>query len=237
MKAVFFSDAHLPGADAGRTATLKKFLGHVTRDADLVVILGDLFEFYHGYEGYIYPFYREIVETLRELAEGTTVYFVEGNHEFGMGRFFESYTGVRCATSLTLNIDEKRVFLTHGDTVPTLGLHKLLKSRLVYGVMDFLGPDRTWRVAMQFRRFFTRRHRVRNEAVRARYRRYGREKLNEGYDAVIVAHSHMADIERYEVNGAEKTYMNTGDLIESCTYGVYISEKGFTLETYDRRVS
>ena len=53
MKAVFFSDAHLAGDDAARVETLKGFIKRVTEDADLVVVLGDLFEFYHGYEGYI----------------------------------------------------------------------------------------------------------------------------------------------------------------------------------------
>jgi len=237
MKAVFFSDAHLPADDAGRTEALKDFLKHVTREADLVVVLGDLFEFYHGYDGYIYPFYKEIVDTLRDIARGRPVYFIEGNHEFGMGQFFESYTGVSCVTSLALNMDEKRVFLCHGDTVPALPLHRLLRSRLIYAIMDLLGPERTWRIAMQFRRLFSKRRRPRSEKVLARYRKYGREKLREGYDAVVIAHSHMADLDRYEVNGVKKTYMNTGNLIESCTYGVYITEKGFALKTYDRRVS
>ena len=48
MKAVFFSDAHLAGDDPDRIETLKTFMKSVAGDADLVVVLGDLFEFYHG---------------------------------------------------------------------------------------------------------------------------------------------------------------------------------------------
>ena len=115
MKAVFFSDAHLPDNDAGRVRTVKTFLRQVADDADMVVVLGDLFEFYHGYDGYIYPFYREIVDALRDAARSKSVYFIEGNHEYRMGPYFESYTGVRCARSLSLDLDGKRVFLCHGD--------------------------------------------------------------------------------------------------------------------------
>jgi UDP-2,3-diacylglucosamine hydrolase len=235
MKAVFFSDAHLAGDDAARVETLKGFIKRVTEDADLVVVLGDLFEFYHGYEGYIYPPYREIVDLLRDVASGRSAYFVEGNHEFGMGRFFESYTGIRCVTTLSLNLDDKRVFLSHGDTVPRWHVHRLLKSRFVYAVMDHIGPERTWRIAMVVRRLLSGRPRPRSEKVLALYRKYGGKKLAEGYDAVILAHSHLEDLEKYESNGAEKTYMNTGNLIASYTYGEYITGKGFALKTYDRR--
>ena len=132
MKAVFFSDAHLAGDDAAKTERLKGFIKRVTEDADLVVILGDLFEFYHGYEGYIYPHYKEIVDLLRDIASGRSVYLIEGNHEFRMGRYFESYTGIRCVDTLTLNIDDKRVFLSHGDTAPRLARAPALKSRPIY---------------------------------------------------------------------------------------------------------
>jgi UDP-2,3-diacylglucosamine pyrophosphatase LpxH len=140
-------------------------------------------------------------------------------------------------TTLTLNIDDKRVFLSHGDTVPRWPLHRLLKSRLVYAVMDYIGPERAWRIAMLVRRLLSGRPRPRSEKVLALYRKYGKKKLEEGYDAVILAHSHLEDLERHESNGAEKTYMNTGNLIASYTYGEYITGKGFALKTYDRRVS
>jgi UDP-2,3-diacylglucosamine hydrolase len=232
MKAVFFSDAHLPDNDAGRLRTVKRFLRKAAEDADLVVVLGDLFEFYHGYDGYIYPFYREIVDALRDAALSKSVYFIEGNHEYGMGTYFESYTGVRAARRLTLDLDGKRVFLCHGDSFRPLSPTKLLKSRLVYSIMDLLGPERTWRIAMRLGRHLSKKHKIYDQRVRARFATYGKEKLREGYDAVVIAHSHMADIENYNMDGKKKTYMNTGDLIASQTYGSYITGVGFALHTF-----
>ena len=53
-------------------------------DADMVFVL-EIFEFYHGYEGYIYPWYRPIVDAFKTITEqGKSVYFLEGNHEFDM---------------------------------------------------------------------------------------------------------------------------------------------------------
>ena len=86
---------------------------------------------------------------------------------------------------------------------------------------------------MQCARVISKKRKIYDERVRARFRRYGKKKLGEGYDAVIIAHSHMADIENYDMDGRKKTYMNTGDLVTSRTYGSYITGEGFTLRTYE----
>ncbi|MGD0488134.1 MAG: metallophosphoesterase [Syntrophorhabdales bacterium] len=231
MKAVFFSDAHLPDNDAGRVRVVKTFLRHVAEDADIVVVLGDLFEFYHGYDDYIYPFYREVVDALADAALSKSVYFIEGNHEYRMGPYFESYTGIRCVRSLSLDLDGKHVFLCHGDAFRAFSLSRLLRSSLVYSIMDLLGPDRTWRIAMRCGRVLSKKRKIYDEGVRARFRRYGKKKLREGYDAVIIAHSHIADFESYDMDGRKKIYMNTGDIVASGTYGSYISGEGFALRT------
>lgn len=232
MKAIFFSDAHLTDDEADRTETVSRIIRDITRDADLVFVLGDLFEFYHGYDGYIYPFYRESADLLRKIASDRPVYFIEGNHEFGLGQHFESYTGVRCVESLTINMDDRKVFLSHGDEIGSPLLRRVLKSRFIYSVMDGLGPGLTWKIAMMTRPILSKSHKPYNKKTLDRFRKYGRRKLQEGYDAVILAHSHMADIEEYEWNGRKKTYMNTGDLITSFSYGVYVKGEGFSVVKY-----
>jgi UDP-2,3-diacylglucosamine hydrolase len=232
MKAIFFSDAHLTDNEADRIGTVSRAIRDITKDADVVFFLGDLFEFYHGYDGFVYPFYKEFVELLSDVAAGRPVYFIEGNHEFGLGRHFESYTGVRCVESLTINIDDRKVFLSHGDEIGSPILRRVLKSRVIYSIMDGLGPGLTWKIAMMSRIFLSKSHKPYDRKILNRFRRYGRKKLQEGYDAVILGHSHMADIEEYEWNGRQKTYLNTGDFITSLTYGVYVTEKGFAVRRY-----
>jgi UDP-2,3-diacylglucosamine hydrolase len=235
MKAIFFSDAHLSDREPGRVELVAQTLRDITKDADIVFILGDLFEFYHSHGDYIYPFFGKVVETLRTIASRRTVYFIEGNHEFGLGDHFEAHTGVRCVESLTINMDEKKVFLSHGHEVGSPVLRWILKSRFIYFIMDRLGPELTWKIAMMSRCVLSKGHKPHDKRVMEHFRRYGERKLREGYDAVVIAHSHMADIEEYEWNGRKHTYMNTGDLIESLTYGAYVTGKGFSVNTYTRR--
>ena len=78
MKAIFFSDAHIDRNDSQKIRFVVKFIDEVCDDTDMVFILGDLFEFYHGYEGYIFPWYKIIADSLKALVEkGKTVYFID----------------------------------------------------------------------------------------------------------------------------------------------------------------
>jgi UDP-2,3-diacylglucosamine hydrolase len=234
VKAVFFSDAHLTDNKDERRASLIASIREVSKDADMVFFLGDLFEFYHGYDGYIPPFFRDMAETLREMAVHRPVYFLEGNHEFGMGRFFETYTGVKCAESLAINMDGKKVFLSHGDNIDAPLLRRILRSHFIYSVMDVFGPRLTWKIAMACRPVLSRSNKAYNARTRDRFRKYGAQKLQEGYDAVVLAHSHMADKVEHQSEGKTKVYMNTGDLEKSLSYGEYVSGQGFLIRTFGR---
>ncbi len=236
MKAIFFSDAHILHNDRDRAGRLAGFIRDVSVDADIVVVLGDLFEFYHGHNGYIYPFYREIVDALKDIARDRQVYFLEGNHEFAMGPFFQSYTGITCARSVEIQLDENNVFLSHGDSFSANSLDRALRSRFTYAVMDAFGPSLTWWTAMRCRTFLSKTIKPYDKRIRNSYREYGRVKLDEGYDAVILAHSHMADYVEYGNGDEKKIYMNTGDLTKLFTYGVYTTGEGFRLEKCRDRI-
>jgi UDP-2,3-diacylglucosamine hydrolase len=234
MKAIFVSDGHLSDTDFARHRIIIDALEDLSRDADMIFILGDLFEFFHGFHDHTYPFFRDIVDLLRKIASRKSVYFLEGNHEFGMGTFFETYTGVKCAETLAIKIDGKKVFLAHGDWLGFNPLRHVLKSRFTYSVMNLLGPDLTWKIAMASRPVLSKTLKGYNEKTFKLFRRFGEKKLKEGYDAVILAHSHMADMEKHDFGGRKGIYLNTGDLIESMTYGQYTSDEGFSLKVYSK---
>jgi UDP-2,3-diacylglucosamine hydrolase len=244
MKCVFFSDTHLAKKDSERHSLVERFIKDVCTSADMVFVVGDLFEFYHGYEGYIYPWYKKIVDALKELtAKGIAVYHLEGNHEFNMGPFFSSSAGVICVKSLAIEIDGKRMYLAHGDEIANRdprnivnrALRNILKSSITYSIMDALGPAFSWKIAMASRFFLSKRERAYNQKIRDAFRRYARSRLDEGHDAVVLAHSHMPDLVEYGDAATKKVYLNTGDLIAGLSYGEYTSEGGFAVKTYDKK--
>ena len=234
MKIVFFSDVHITRSSIDRTALGLRFLTDCCEDADMIVVLGDLFDFYHGYDGYIYPWYRSMVESLKKLVQrGKQVYFLEGNHEFLMGRYFEEYTGIVCKQEMTIEIDGKNVFVAHGDGFAGMSLARVLKHSFFYGIMDLFGPSLTWAIASLFRPLLSKSRKEYSEKVRNIFRDHARQKFAEGYDVVVLAHSHIPDVLEVKDNhGPVKKYLNTGDLARYGSFVTYETSLGFSLKKW-----
>jgi UDP-2,3-diacylglucosamine hydrolase len=230
MRIIFFSDTHLDRSDVSKTAIVETFLRESCINADMVFILGDLFEFYHGHGDYIYPWFKGIADALKDLTQrGVVVYLLEGNHEFGVGSFFESYTGVVCTEGMSFDVEGKRVFVSHGDELAGGMVRTMLKSKLAARVMDLLGPRLTWAVAMGARVFLSKKKKGYNQKVRDRFRGYARKVLDNGFDAVILAHSHIPDQVEYNSGEKKAVYLNTGDFLKHSTYAVYEGSSGFSI--------
>jgi UDP-2,3-diacylglucosamine pyrophosphatase LpxH len=65
-----------------------------------------------------------------------------------------------------------------------------------------------------------------------RFREYAEQKIDEGFDAVIFAHSHISDYVEYDTGKGKKVYLNSGDFIKNATYVEYTSESGFAVRQY-----
>jgi UDP-2,3-diacylglucosamine hydrolase len=233
MKMIFFADAHLARKNKKKIKFVETFVRDACSDADMVFILGDLFEFYHGYPDYIYPWYRNIVDAFKAITgKGKSVYFLEGNHEFDMGPFFETYTGIKCVKNLTIDVEGKRTFISHGDEFLSNPIVKALKTPFILGAMDLLGPQLSWKIAMGLSIFMSKKKKGQNPKVKDRFREYAKAKLDEGYDAVIFAHSHISDYVEYGSGKAKKVYLNSGDFMKNFTYIEYTSESGFAVRKY-----
>jgi len=235
MKIIFFSDTHLTRNNEARTQYVRNFIHTVCRRADSVVILGDLFEFYHGYHGYIFPWFEDIINDMRMLTQsGKSVYFLEGNHEYHMGEFFVSHTGVRAGRDLTIDIDGKRTFLSHGDEIFRNCLVEWLRSPFMRRLMDYCKPTLLWNLAMFGGVFLSDKRKHYNEKVKNQFREFAVKKLDEGYDIVILGHSHMADMVEYPSEQGKKLYVNTGDFIQYASYLEYTSDGGFAIKYYEK---
>ncbi|MRR35913.1 UDP-2,3-diacylglucosamine diphosphatase, partial [bacterium] len=96
MRAIFIADAHLRHEGDQNYRLLMEFLAGLRGAVDTLFILGDLFEFWIGYETVPFTHYLPILDRLKELAEsGTEIVYLEGNHDFHMGPFFTETLGAR----------------------------------------------------------------------------------------------------------------------------------------------
>lgn len=239
----FIADAHLSGSDSDdvRQQMLVRFLEENRDRMACLVILGDLFDFWFGFPGYLDPTYRPLCDMLLSLSrDGVRIIYLEGNHDFSVGEFFtETLQGQVYSGDHVLKLNGYRVFLSHGDNIDPADLRYrfyrgLLKNRAVYTLIRLLGPSRT----NQIKNFLTRRpwmHKRRERPVGVHPDEvFARKKCGEGMDVVILGHIHYPCEKTFVLDGRTCYYFNVGDWIEHFSYLWYHPQSGFRLEHYRR---
>ena len=120
MTALFISDLHLYHQRPAVTEAFRRFLRQQAVQADLLYILGDLFETWIGDDDPD-PHNRSVVTSLRKLTDsGTPCFFIRGNRDFLIGDRFANETGVSILSDGTrIGLHGQTVLLLHGDALCT----------------------------------------------------------------------------------------------------------------------
>lgn len=221
----FFSDAHL-GAETQQEEKLKEknllaFLGQVKEDGDYLYILGDLFEFWFEYRNVMPKEHFDVLIKLKELAQkGVKTSYVAGNHDFWLGDFLPEQIGIQVSREpISAEHQGKRILLIHGDGLSKKDrgyriLKRILRNRTNMWLYRQLPPDLGIPLAKKVASL-SRSHTSRKEYQFDDYLNFAREKIEQGYDAVVMGHTHcplMKDL-------GKGIYLNVGDWIENFTYG------------------
>ena len=93
-KIYFLSDFHLGAPDydssLAREKRVVQFLQEIKKDAFVIFILGDLFDFWFEYKKVVPKGFVRILGKLAELTDsGITIHFFVGNHDMWMNGYFE----------------------------------------------------------------------------------------------------------------------------------------------------
>ena len=264
MKVLFLSDAHLRTRHTQGYINLVEFLcrlrGKVNGngktglkqcdskvnqgniyDVDDLYILGDFFDFWFSTGEFIYPEFRDIVEILAELkGRGIRVHLCEGNHDFFLADYFARHLGVEVITDwATINLDGKRVLISHGDTVDErnrryLLLRKFLRSSFFYKLQRAMPISFLWKIAQLSSRASKELTAETADALAAKMRKFSKRKFRDGFDAVILGHSHRHLLETSMVNGTQRTMVLLGDWLRHYSYLCYEDGK-FALSVFRAR--
>ena len=164
----FASDIHLGAGDpAAARSTERRFtawLDDVSRDADAIFLLGDLFDFWFEYRRVVPQGFTRTLGKLSELTDrGIRVVFFTGNHDMWVGDYLQRECGVEIYTSpQVMELAGKRLFLAHGDNMnidhlPWLKfMNRIFRSRTLRWLFSWgVHPD--W--AMKFGRWWSGRSR------------------------------------------------------------------------------
>ena len=226
MKDLFLADAHLMNPEDDNYRRLLALLRREEGQVRTLYLLGDIFEFWVGYEHVVFTPYVPILEALRRLHEsGTQIVWIEGNHDFHLGPFVrDTLQATIFPESATVTIDGQRIFLCHGDLLDPndKGYHlyrTILRSRFVRKIVDlFVSPDRLWR----FSRFLSARSKAKRRHRPPRDPRplivdHAQQRFAEGHQVVISGHFHTPFIDQTSAG----LVIALGDAMAQASYVVY----------------
>jgi len=224
----FVSDLHL-GAGTFSEEEKKKekfiqFLQLVRQNAYTLYIVGDLFDFWFEYKNAIPKTEVEILTALKNITlMGLPVVYLVGNHDFWQRDFFSKYLGVKIEKKdLVLNYEGKKIFLTHGDGKARSDwgyriLRALFRNPINVWLYRQLPVDVAFPLARIVSGSSRRFSEARGKEQLSEYEDFARHKFAEGFDAVVLAHSHAPELKVME----GKTLLNIGDFLYNFTYAVF----------------
>jgi len=242
----FISDAHL-GAEEKEKEKIKEerllaFLDKVKKDGESLYILGDMFEFWFEYKNLIPKDHFKVLSQLRNVVDsGIKVSYLVGNHDFWLGDFLTGQMGIKIfKEEVEVNHQDKKIFIAHGDGLAKKDfgyriLKKILRNRVNIFLYRQLPPDLSYPLA----KFVAGKSRAqadkREVSYVEDYKSFAYEKIRQGFDAVILAHTHIPTLENL-THGSPSSpqrgiYLNIGDWFKHFTYGKLLEGK-FYLEEF-----
>ena len=239
MRAVFLADAHLRQPADRNYRALLSFLDEQEGRTDLLIILGDLFEFLIGYPDSDFPHYQPVLRRLLSLkATGTRIVYCEGNHDFHLGSFFSETLGATVHPGpAIIDLGGMRTLICHGDQINRGDLpHRLLRALLHGSLVRALIPVVPARVACAIAERLGRRSVGKRSKKKRRFdgrtmiRGFADQWFENGCDAVVNGHFHLPFLETSD--DGRRTLLSVGDWISAFSYGEFI-DGAFSLHTWE----
>lgn len=244
-KIYFISDVHL-GAPAlknnrERERLFVSWLEMVRKDAGVIFLLGDIFDFWFEYKEVVPKGFTRALGKIAEIADsGIKVHLFTGNHDLWMSDYFSKELGVYVHHEpWVLTINGKRFFIAHGDGLDKrdkgyLFLKKIFKNKILQWLFARLHPN----FALWIGHEWSRHSRLSKGIDGAIFQGIEKEGIvnfaveyqkTHDVDYFIMGHRHLAlDLEI----GDHCRYINTGDWIRLFTYAELDGEK-LELKTYN----
>lgn len=120
--ALFISDLHLTPAMPRTAERFFEFLEHEARTHEVLVILGDLFEYWVGDDAKANSyFHNDVARRIKAVAtSGVKVFFIHGNRDFLLGQDFANKAHMTILSDPSvMSICDQSWVLTHGDALCT----------------------------------------------------------------------------------------------------------------------
>ncbi|MEO0230017.1 MAG: UDP-2,3-diacylglucosamine diphosphatase [candidate division WOR-3 bacterium] len=199
--------------DSSKTEKLNIILDRF-KDAEMLIMLGDIFDFYFECEDVVMNKYRDIINLLEKTAKKIPVFYIQGNHDFFPLKILQERGIKVIKKDLLLFRKGKSFYFTHGDLLSLEGFMTriFLTFKLWQVLMKLLPCNFIYSIASAISKWS--RKRSSQKSIKESFKK-AQKRLLKKYDCVITAHLHKPLIERTPEN---KIYLNPGDWLTFYTF-------------------
>ena len=230
-KSIYFSsDNHLGAPNYSDSLIREKlfisWLDKIKKDAQVIFLLGDLFDFWFEYYKSVPKGFTRVLGKLSELSDsGIKIYFFVGNHDYWTRDYFQKEIGMEVLKKPTeFKINNKLFFIGHGDGLgPGDFKYKFLKRIFRNPLFIFLFRINYPWFGIPLGNFFSRKNKIlsgNNIKFKSKENEilyhFCKKKLNiKHYDFFVFGHRHLPL--KIEL-GNNSYYFNTGDWINHYSF-------------------
>lgn len=242
----FASDQHFgaptPESSFPREQKFVAWLDEIKHDADILFLLGDLFDFWFEYKTVVPRGFVRVLGKLAELRDsGIEIHFFTGNHDLWMHDYFEKELNIPVYHRPQEFTYNNKVFLIgHGDGLGPgdkgyKRMKKVFTNPFSKWLFRWLHPD----LGVKLAQYLSVKNKLISGDADVKFLGeenewlvlYSKRKLeNKHYDYFVFGHRHLPMMIKV---GDNSTYINLGDWIGYFTYGVFDGEK-FELKEYSK---
>jgi UDP-2,3-diacylglucosamine hydrolase len=245
LKIYFASDQHFgaptPELSAPREQRFVKWLDEIKHDADVLFLVGDLFDFWFEYKTVVPRGFIRVLGKIAELKDmGVEIHFFVGNHDLWMDDYFEKELGIPVyhrPQEFTFN--GKSFLIGHGDGLGPgdkgyKRMKKVFTNPFSKWLFRWLHPD----IGVKLAQYLSVKNKLISGDADVKFLGeenewlvlYSKRKLEtKHYDYLIFGHRHLPMI----INvGPNSEYVNLGDWIIYFTYAVFDGNT-FELKKYE----
>ncbi|MCF6168112.1 UDP-2,3-diacylglucosamine diphosphatase [Lutibacter sp.] len=237
-KIYFASDQHFgaPTIEQSKVREQKfiNWLDTIKIDAEIIFLLGDLFDFWFEYKKAVPKGFVRVLGKLAVLRDsGIQIYFFVGNHDLWMDDYFEKELNIKVFHQTKEFTFNNKVFLIgHGDGLGPgdkgyKRMKKLFTNPISKWLYRWLHPD----IGIRLAQYLSVKNKLISGEEDVKYLgeekewlvQYCKKKLTEKqYDYFVFGHRHLP----LEITISETSkYINTGDWITYFTYGEFDGEE------------
>lgn len=243
-KIYFASDQHFgaptPEKSKVREQKFVNWLNEIKSDAEVIFLLGDLFDFWFEYKKAVPKGFIRVLGKLAELRDsGIEIHFFIGNHDLWMEDYFETELNIptyRKPTEFTFN--NKTFLIGHGDGLGPgdkgyKRMKKVFTNPISKWLYRWLHPD----IGISLAQYLSVKNKLISGEEDVKFLGeenewlviYCKQKLIEKhYDYFLFGHRHLP----LEISiGENSKYINTGDWITYFTYAIFNGEQ-MVLKSY-----